>query len=418
MPGWTKYCDTAPASFIMDQWEKWPDAGICVTHGNIIGLDVDTDREDVQRVVAQAIVPSDVKRRGAKGYMGYYRPGSGLEGFTARVRWYDKEDVVCEILLHGTQSVLPPTIHPTTNKPYHWLSDDTLENTNISELPELTGEDISKLDEEFAKLGLSRKAPRRAKTNDYERARVTDHDLEKPLGRSVNDRALEPDAIDEWWPKLDMPKTRQRGRGSWEAVPFWRVSSSGRLISERNPNLKIVPNGIVDFGADRSYTPIDVIISARDCSFDAAVEWLAQYVRVEKIEHMEITAPEPEVKPSPPKIEDANFNARWMAAPVFHGTRSYQKIKPVVVPSDAEYEALIPSEPQPFPIANFGADCPGLLGQVATYLDEASATATEAGSLAIALPLLGAIMGRAYATPTDLRTNIYSGLHLTYSRFN
>ena len=429
MPGWTKYCDHAVASFILDQWEQWPGAGVCVAHGRVIGLDVDTDRDDVAAAVLRAIEPSPVKRRGSKGYMGYYRPGGGLDDLTARVRWYDGDSVVCEILLHGTQSVIPPTVHPDTDKPYQWLTDETLTDTSIDELPELTGDHVKRLDSELGKLGLTRKAPRRARITDYERPGVSDHDLEVSVWRSLNNRALEPSAIDQWWPALDMPKTRQRGVGAWEAVPFWRPSGSGRPIGDRNPNLRAVPSGIVDFGADRSYTPINVVMAARDCSDAAAKEWLEQYVRGEDIRIMDVTSPQPQPcenapTPSSPGRQELHHTsqdepqghapvppermARWLAAPVFHSTRSYQKIKPVQIPMKAEFEALVPREIQPFPIANFGADCPGLLGQVATHLDDASATATEAGGLAIALPLLGAVMGRAYATPTGLRTNIYS----------
>ena len=66
----------------------------------------------------------------------------------------------------------------------------------------------------------------------------------------------------------------------------------------------------------------------------------------------------------------------------------------------------MPRAPQPFPLGP--EDCPGVLGEVAAYIDEASATATEAGALAVALPVLGAVMGRAFATPSNLRTNILS----------
>ena len=66
----------------------------------------------------------------------------------------------------------------------------------------------------------------------------------------------------------------------------------------------------------------------------------------------------------------------------------------------------MPRTPQPFPLGP--EDCPGVLGEVAAYIDEASATATEAGALAVALPVLGAVMGRAFATPSNLRTNILS----------
>ena len=293
MPRWTKYCDNAVASFILDQWEQWPGAGVCVAHGGVIGLDVDTDRDDVAAAVLRAIEPSPVKRRGSKGYMGYYRPGGGLDDLTVRVRWHDGKKVVCEILLHGTQSVIPPTVHPDTGKPYQWLTDETLENTDIGELPELTGDHVGRLDTELGKLGLTRKAPRRARITDHERPGAGSHDLEVPAWRSLNNRALEPSAIDQWWPALGMPKTRQRGAGAWEAIPFWRHSGSGRPTGDRNPNLKVAPGGVVDFGADRSYTPVDAVMAARDCSDTAAKEWLEQYVRGEDIRIMDVTAPEP-----------------------------------------------------------------------------------------------------------------------------
>lgn len=67
--------------------------------------------------------------------MGYYRPGLGCEGLGARLRWYHpdicmtREDgrrswpPLVELLLQGTQSVVPPTIHPDTGRPYAsaWL---------------------------------------------------------------------------------------------------------------------------------------------------------------------------------------------------------------------------------------------------------------------------------------------------------
>ncbi|WP_299664038.1 bifunctional DNA primase/polymerase [uncultured Ruegeria sp.] len=422
MSGWAKYCDSLPAEFIHEQWEKWPEAGVCVAHGNIIGLDLDTDRKDVSEALHQAVEPSLIRRRGQKGWMGYYRPGDGLDDLTARVRWYDDEGVVCvELLLHGTQSVLPPTIHPGTGKPYTWLpGGETLEDTDISDLPEFSGEDLAALDREFGGVGLSRKAPRRVSDREYDRPASGGHDLEKPIGRSINDRAME--AIDTWWPLLDMPKSRQRAPGAWEAVPFWRVSNSGRAVHDRNPNLKAVPSGIVDFGADRSYTPIDLVMCARDCSDGAAMDWLRQYIRSEagavdigisisgngnqshaqefKVVHADSTLNGNHVK--------STFQPdRWAAIPVFAGKRSYAGVKPISLPSDEEWETQIAKEPPDFPLQDFSV-CEGLLGDMASHIDNASATATEAGALAVSLPLLGAVMGRAYASPTNLRTNIYS----------
>lgn len=413
MGGWQKYCDAMPPEFIHDQWEKLADAGVCVAHGNIIGLDLDTDRKDVEAALHNAVEPSDVRRRGRKGWMCYYRPGDGLDGLTARVRWYDPKYIgpdgkpskspVVELMLHGTQSVLPPSIHPDTGQPYKWVGLATLEDTPIDDLPIFGGDDLAALDREFGKIGLTRQAPRRVEDREYERPAASAHDLEKPFGRSLNDRAME--AIDQWWPMLDMPKSRQRGAGAWEAVPFWRASGSGRAVSERNPNLKATPRGIVDFGADRSYTPADVVMAARDCSFEAAADWLKQFIRPEKGMEASIAPPceaadkDPDPEPFDP--------SRWAATPVFSGSRSYQAIAPVAEPSDADWDAMVPKEPPRFPIQSFDV-CEGLLGEMAQHLDDASATATEAGALAVTLPLLGALFGRAYATPTNLRSNIYT----------
>ena len=416
MGGWQKYCDAMPPEFIHDQWERLADAGVCVAHGNIIGLDLDTDRKDVEAALHIAVEPSDVRRRGQKGWMGYYRPGDGLDGLTARVRWYDPKVLgpdgtpttspVVELLLHGTQSVLPPTIHPDTQEPYRWVGLSTLEDTPIDDLPIFTGDDLASLDREFSKIGLTRQAPRRVEDREYARPAATDHDLEKPFGRSLNDRAME--AIDQWWPMLDLPKSRQRGVGAWEAVPFWRVSGSGRAISERNPNLKATPNGIVDFGADRSYTPVDVVMAARDCSFQSAAEWLGEFVRPETECKSTIAPPEKSNVGIPiPEPAQPFDPSRWAATPVFAGKRSYQRVTPIVEPSDADWEAMVPKEPPAFPVQAFDV-CEGLLGEVAQHIDNASATATEAGALAVTLPMLGAIFGQAYATPTNLRSNIYT----------
>src|SRR6476661_4956432 len=112
MPSWSRYCDAMAPEFVHDQWERWPDAGVCVAHGKVIGLDLDTERQDVSDALRRAVTPSPVRRRGSKGWLGYWRPGQGLDGYTARVRWFDPKVLgpdgkpsrspVVELLLHGT----------------------------------------------------------------------------------------------------------------------------------------------------------------------------------------------------------------------------------------------------------------------------------------------------------------------------
>ena len=302
MARWQDWCGRMPPEFLHERWESWPDPGVCIAHGAVVGADVDTDRKDVADAVVAALGPSPVRRRGQKGWMGYYRPGSGCEGLGARLRWYHPDVCITgedgrrswpplvELLLHGTQSVVPPTIHPDTGQPYHWLTPDTLEDTPLGDLPELPADPVARLDAELGKLGLTRENPngRARAAGTRERAPAGAHDLEKPRFRSMNDRALA--ALDRWFPALGLPKTRQRGAGSWEAVAAWRPSSSGRPIEKRGANLHASPSGIRDFGDGEPYTAIDLVIAARGCSFDGAVDWLEPFLDPEPRAEIDLDA--------------------------------------------------------------------------------------------------------------------------------
>lgn len=95
----------------------------------------------------------------------------------------------------------------------------------------------------------------------------------------------------------------------------------------------------------------------------------------------------------------------WLTAPKKRSSK--QDARPQrILPSKIEYEALVPQDPGDFPVSNL--ECRGLLRSVADYLDQAAVVDSLNGGLALALPLLGAIMGRAYKSETDLRTNIYT----------
>jgi hypothetical protein len=72
------------------------------------------------------------------------------------------------------------------------------------------------------------------------------------------------------------PRAPSRRRHGFEAVPIWRPSSTGRDKTKRGRNLKISPSGIRDFGVDRGYTPLDLVLRALDCDLDAAFAFLSE----------------------------------------------------------------------------------------------------------------------------------------------
>lgn len=408
LPGWQRYCDAPAPEFQHEMWERWPDAGVGIAHGRVVAIDVDCDDAAISEAAMQGAGPSPVRRRGRKGFAAYYAAGEGLADLPARVRWYRpaNERPAVELLLHGTQTVLPPSVHPDTGQPYRWLTLDTLETHGPEDLPVLDAAGFARLDAALLVAGLVRAAPSRKNgPPDYDAKRVVHqpggHDLEKAWGRSLNDRALEPDALDRWWPALGLPKTVNRGRGCWSAVAHWRPSGSGRPLSERNPNLRASPLGIRDYGEERGYTPLDVVLAARGGTIPEAARWLEQFVRPEEgAEPMLLRLPE---AAAPESEEPAASGEDWGPLVTVGAASGREQAAPVPRPTRAEFEALIAEAA--FPVHASGLR--GLLGETVRYIEAAAVVRSEAGGIAAALPMLGCLMGRAWASPTDLRTALY-----------
>jgi hypothetical protein len=133
---WQRFCDRLPTEEECDRWERSGARGYGLTLGRasrVLAVDIDTDDPRV----LEAVKPSPVRKRGRKGETRFFR--------------YDPEVQSCkvagiiDVLSHGRQTLLPPTVHPETGKPYHWVTPDTLEGMTADELPEFTAKDLSDL---------------------------------------------------------------------------------------------------------------------------------------------------------------------------------------------------------------------------------------------------------------------------------
>src|SRR5262249_13193062 len=100
---------------------------------------------------------------------------------------------------------------------------------------------------------------------------ASDGDEQSPH-RELNELALADLAA--WVPALGLYRCR-RTKCGFEAVPIWRPSTTGRALEKRHLNLKIVPEGIRDFGADQGYTPLDLVMAAQNCDLQTAWQFLS-----------------------------------------------------------------------------------------------------------------------------------------------
>src|ERR1700682_2174566 len=145
MSGWTRFCDRIPTDYEIPFWEGYRDSGVCAATGfnGLVAVDIDTDDSELVAAIMKVLPVPSVIKRGAKGKTFFYRGNvlksdsltGELSGCIASCGFDVNGERGLALLPHGNQSVLPPTVHPTTGKPYQWLTDDTLADTPIEKLP-------------------------------------------------------------------------------------------------------------------------------------------------------------------------------------------------------------------------------------------------------------------------------------------
>ena len=240
-----------------------PGAGIGLLMGNGL-LAIDLDDPEVAIVVRKYLPPTPCCKVGRPDRMTlFYRAPPGFESTAITIG--DRK--VVEFLATGKQTVLPPSIHPDTGKPYHWEGLSLLE-VDLEDLPLLSEDVVGQLVDAINAAGDNATAPN---LEDEDREEGGDSPY-----RQLNDFALKRENLPLWVPELGLYKFRRKpGWGPvYTCVASWRDGTTGKALPEREPNLKISPKGIKDFGDGRGYTPIDLIMAALKCDLQYAVKFL------------------------------------------------------------------------------------------------------------------------------------------------
>ena len=97
---------------------------------------------------ARAVLPPPlVTKKGRRGHTDFYRCTQGL---ILAKKFRDPEGMMLLEVLGSGQTVIPPTIHPETKLPYEWLTENTLLNTHVEELPLLDDDIIEQIERALA----------------------------------------------------------------------------------------------------------------------------------------------------------------------------------------------------------------------------------------------------------------------------
>jgi len=267
MRDWQRFCKAAPMPNLILGWSRMPGAGVGIACGRGLVL-VDIDLDEAVGPVMAALPPSIVGKKGAKGLTLCFR------GDTAKIRSRAfKIDGVgaVDLLADGKQSVLPPSIHPKTGRPYEWMSERTLLDTPLADLTELPDNVAELIEQALRPLGYnSEVAFEYGGELNEARSRSSD------FFRRLNEDALA--NLDAWVHRLGIRCERQRD-GGWLAVPEWRPSSTGKPLSRRGLNLSFDSRGIRDFGdGGKPYTPLNAVMAARGRGLDDASLWLGEAI--------------------------------------------------------------------------------------------------------------------------------------------
>lgn len=119
MPNWSQYKEKMPTAQEQDHWlRNYADCNIGLPLGpqsGLVAIDIDTEDPELIRIIDQICGYSPWERIGQKGKVMLFKY-SGQKACKIK----DIEGhMICELLSAGNQVVLPPSIHPKTQQPYH-----------------------------------------------------------------------------------------------------------------------------------------------------------------------------------------------------------------------------------------------------------------------------------------------------------
>lgn len=147
MTRWSQHCTKPVGLRHLQNWERADNLGLCLAtgYGNLIAVDVDDARAygATREIFGPMKAPAKVGQRGATAF--FYDPTGLIKTKIIRAKGDAPGKIggaLVEFLGWGRQTVLPPSIHPRTGRPYRWHNGD-LESCRPEDLPIITAYHIA-----------------------------------------------------------------------------------------------------------------------------------------------------------------------------------------------------------------------------------------------------------------------------------
>lgn len=155
--GWQEFCQRQANDAELRRWHDIPQRGLGLAcgFGGLVAVDVDDERAVG---IVSAIVPKAVvMKRGSKGLTAFYRDPTGEISRTRRFSDAN-QNIFVEILATGSNTTIPPTYHPKTCQPYHWIAYDghapSLFDVNLGQLSLITADHVERIEQALIEAGL------------------------------------------------------------------------------------------------------------------------------------------------------------------------------------------------------------------------------------------------------------------------
>ncbi len=131
--GWSEYCSRILSEETLAHFETGNfGIGVACGFANLVAVDIDTEAKEIAAKIDPLLPKVVVAKQGRRGCTIFGRDPSG--GIISRKFW-GNDGMLVEILASGNQTVIPPTVHPETQQPYRYLTDRSLLDTHVDQLP-------------------------------------------------------------------------------------------------------------------------------------------------------------------------------------------------------------------------------------------------------------------------------------------